>query len=130
MNSNTLGLLAGRVLLALMFLLAGISKINAYAGTGAYMQSVGIPSELLPLVIVLEIGGALALIAGWQTRLVSYALAGFTLVAAIMFHFHLGDQMQMILFMKNIAIVGGFLILAASGAGVWSLDGRRQATTR
>ena len=129
MNNNTLGLLAGRVLLAKMFLLSGISKINAYAGAGAYMESVGVPSLLLPLVIGLEIGGALALIAGWQTRLVSYALASFTLAAAILFHFLPADQMQMILFLKNIAIVGGFLVLAASGAGAWSLDARRQKTS-
>lgn len=74
-----------RILLAHIFLLAGISKITGYAGTQGYMESVGVPGMLLPLVILLEAGGGLALIVGWQTRLVSYALAGFTVIAAIIF---------------------------------------------
>jgi len=122
---NTASLLIGRVLLAHIFLLAGISKISAYSGTGAYMASMGVPAALLPAVIALEIVGGLALLVGWQTRWVAYALAAFTLVAALVFHFSPGDQMQMILFMKNIAMVGGFVILAATGPGALSLDGRR-----
>ena len=85
----------------------------------------GIPGMLLPFVIALEIGGGLALIAGWQTKWVSLALAGFTLVAAVIFHNNLADQMQMIMFMKNIAITGGLLLLAIHGAGSYSLDSRR-----
>ena len=114
-----------RVLLAHIFLLAGISKITAYAGTQGYMESVGVPGMLLPLVILLEAGGGLALILGWQTRWTSYALAGFSVVAAIIFHSNLGDQMQMILFMKNFAIAGGLLLLAEHGAGAYSLDNRK-----
>jgi putative oxidoreductase len=114
--------LAGRILLAHMFLIAGIGKITGYAGTQAYMSAMGVPGALLPLVIALEIGGALAIIVGWQTRLVSYALAAFSIVAAIIFHRHLADQMQMIMFMKNFTIAGGFLILAVNGAGALSLD--------
>ncbi len=117
--------LAGRILLALIFLLAGFNKIGGYAGTQAYMEAMGVPGALLPLVIVLEVGGALALIVGWQTRLAAWALAGFTLLAAAIFHSNLGDQMQMILFMKNLAITGGLLLLAANGAGAFSLDNRR-----
>jgi len=123
---NAASLLIGRVLLAHIFLLAGISKISAYSGTGAYMASMGIPATLLPVVIAFEIGAALALLLGWQTRWVAYALAAFTLVSALVFHFNQGDQMQMIMFMKNIAIVGGFVILAATGPGAMSLDARRQ----
>jgi putative oxidoreductase len=126
---NTVSLLVGRILLAIIFLLAGISKISAYSGTGAYMASMGVSASLLPLVIALEIGGALALIIGWQTRWVAYALAAFSLVAALMFHFSPGDQMQMIMFMKNIGIVGGFILLAATGPGALSVDARRQAAS-
>ena len=117
---------AGRVLLALIFLVAGIEKISGYAGTEAYMASKGVPGMLLPLVIALEVGGALLVIIGWQTRLAAFALAGFSIAAAVLFHFVPGDSMQMIMFMKNLAIAGGFLILAAHGAGAWSLDGRRR----
>jgi len=119
--------LAGRILLAHIFLLAGINKITGYSGTQGYMEAMGIPGMLLPLVILLEIGGALALIAGWQTRLAAYALALFSIVSALIFHSNLGDQMQMILFMKNWAMAGGLLVLAANGAGAYSLENRGQS---
>ena len=118
--------LAGRLLLGQIFLLAGLNKIPGYAGTQGYMESMGVPGALLPLVILLEIGGGLAVILGWQARLASYALAVFTLVAAVIFHSNLADQMQMIMFMKNFAIAGGLLILAVNGAGGLSLDGRKR----
>jgi putative oxidoreductase len=118
-------LVIARVLLAHIFLLAGISKISAYAGTQGYMEHMGVPGILLPLVIALEIGGGLALIVGWKTRWVAYALAAFTGVAAIKFHANLADQMQMIMFMKNWSIVGGLLLLAVHGAGSFSLDKSR-----
>lgn len=105
--------LAGRILIAQIFLMAGISKIGGYEGTQGYMEAMGVPGGLLPLVIVLEIGGALALIAGWQTRLVSLALAGFSILSAIIFHADFADQTTMIMFMKNFAIAGGLLVLAA-----------------
>ena len=91
------------------------------------MEAMGVPGVLLPLVILLEIGGALALIAGWQTRLAAYALAVFCAVSALIFHNNLGDQMQMIMFMKNWAMAGGLLVLAANGAGAFSLDNRQKA---
>jgi putative oxidoreductase len=116
--------LVGRILLAHIFLLAGINKITGYSGTQGYMEGMGVPGMLLPLVILLEIGGALALIVGWQTRLVAYALALFSIVAAIIFHSNLSEQIQMILFMKNWALAGGLLVLAANGAGAFSLDQR------
>jgi len=119
--------LAGRVLLAHIFLLAGINKIIGYSGTQGYMEAMGVPGMLLPLVILLEIGGALALIAGWQTRLAAYALALFSIVSALIFHSNLGDQIQMILFMKNWAMAGGLLVLAANGAGAFSLDNRARS---
>jgi putative oxidoreductase len=116
--------LVGRILLAHIFLLAGLNKITGYSGTQGYMEAMGVPGMLLPLVILLEIGGALALIVGWQTRLAAYALALFSIVSALIFHSNLGDQMQMILFMKNWAMAGGLLVLAANGAGAFSLDNR------
>jgi putative oxidoreductase len=115
--------LIGRVLLAAIFLESGINKIAGYAGTQAYMESAGVPGALLPAVIVIEVIGALALIAGYRTRLVALALAVFTLLAAVLFH-GTPDQMQHIMFMKNLAIAGGMLILTARGAGAWSLDAR------
>jgi putative oxidoreductase len=113
-----------RVFLGHIFLLAGVSKVGAYAGTQGYMESVGVPGMLLPLVILLEVGGGLAIIAGWKTRWTAIALAAFSVASAAIFHNNFGDQIQMIMFMKNIAIAGGFLLLAAHGAGAYSLDNR------
>ncbi|MDO9310606.1 MAG: DoxX family protein [Nitrosomonas sp.] len=113
-----------RLFLAQIFLLSGIFKISGYEGTQGYMDAMGVPGMLLPLVIVIEVGGGLAIIAGWQTRIISIALAVFTVVAAVIFHNNFSDQMQMIMFMKNIAIAGGFILLAVHGAGGYSLDSR------
>jgi len=117
-------LLAGRVLLALMFVMAGWSKIGGYAGTQGYMEAMGVPGFMLPLVILLELGGGLAVVLGLFTRSLSVLLAGFCVVAAVIFHYQPADQMQMIMFMKNVSIAGGFLALAAAGAGAFSLDAR------
>lgn len=114
-----------RVFLAQIFLLAGLSKIGAYQGTQGYMEAMGVPGGLLPLVIVLEVGAALAILVGWQTRWAAWSLAAFSIVSAIIFHASFADQMQSILFMKNIAIAGGLLLLAQTGAGAFSLDNRR-----
>lgn len=117
--------LVGRVMLAALFLITGVSKVSAYTGTAAYMASAGVPGVLLPLVIALEIGGSLAIIVGWRTRIVAFLLAGFTLLSAALFHTHFADQTQMLMFMKNVSIAGGFLLLVANGAGPLSLDARR-----
>jgi putative oxidoreductase len=120
------GNLTGRIFIAALFLMAGIGKLGAgYAGTQGYMESMGVPGILLPLVIALEIGGAILVIAGLFTRVTALALAGFTVVSAVLFHADFSDQMQMIMFMKNFAIAGGFLFLAANGASAWSVDARR-----
>ena len=114
---------AGRVLLGLIFLMAGIGKIGAgYAGTAGYMDSVGVPGALLPLVIILEIVGGLMVITGFKVKWAAYALAAFTLVAGAIFHSNFADQMQSIMFMKNLAITGGLMLLAVHGAGEFSLD--------
>ena len=116
--------LAGRILLALLFLMSGIGKVAAYQASVGYMQAMGVPGALLPVTIVLEIVGAAAIMAGWKTRIAAFLLAGFTLVAAVIFHSNFGDQIQMVMFLKNVAIVGGFLMLMARGAGRYSLDAR------
>ncbi|BEE11718.1 MULTISPECIES: DoxX family protein [Aeromonas] len=117
-------LLAGRVLLALMFVMAGWSKIGGYAGTQGYMEAMGVPGFMLPLVILLELGGGLAIVLGLFTRSLSVLLAGFTLMAAFIFHYQPAEQMQMLMFMKNVSVAGGFLALAAAGAGAFSVDAR------
>ena len=114
----------GRLLIAAIFVMSGVSKITAYAGTQGYMESVGVPGSLLPLVIVTEVLAGLAVIVGWRTRLAALALAGFSIVTALVFHFDLGDQMQFIQFTKNFAIAGGFLFLVAFGPGAYALDNR------
>src|SRR5947208_61132 len=100
-----------RVLLASLFLWSGVGKFGTYAGLAAYMSSAGVPGQLLPLVIALEIGGSLAIIAGWRTRIAALLLAAFTLASAAIFHDHASDHTQMIMFWKNVAITGGFLLL-------------------
>jgi len=122
------GQLLARVFLGHIFLLGGISKIGAYQATQGYMDAMGVPGMLLPAVIALEIVGGLAVILGWQTRIAAYVLAGFTILAGAIFHNNFADQIQMIMFMKNIAIAGGFLLLASYGAGAYSLDNRRHGS--
>jgi putative oxidoreductase len=116
--------LVGRVLLAILFVTSGVGKIGAYSGTAAYMSGAGVPGALLPLVIVLEVLGAAAIMIGWQTRFVAALLAGFTLLSAAVFHNNFADQIQSVMFLKNLAIAGGFLLLVARGAGPLSLDRR------
>ena len=114
--------LIARILMSVMFIVAGYSKIGAYAGTQEYMAAVGVPGVLLPLVILLELGGGLAILFGFVTRWVAVAFALFCLVSTWLFHNVPGDQMQQIMFMKNVTIAGGFLILACAGAGKFSFD--------
>ncbi|MET4693417.1 DoxX family protein [Endozoicomonas lisbonensis] len=111
----------GRLLLSLMFILAGYNKIGGYTGTQGYMEAMGIPGMLLPLVIAVELLGGLALLVGWNTRIAAFLLAGFTLVANLIFH-NLTEQMQSLLFMKNLSIAGGLLMVTALGAGAFSVD--------
>lgn len=116
--------LTARLFLGHIFLIAGVSKIGAYEATVGYMDAMGVPGILLPMVILLEVAGGLAIIAGWKTRYAAIALTGFSVVAAAIFHNNFADQMQMILFMKNIAIAGGLMLLAVHGAGAYSVDNR------
>jgi len=129
---NAMLSLAGRVGLSLIFIISGWGKIAGYAATQGYMESKGLSGALLPLVIVLELGGGLAILAGLWSRWIAIALAGFSIVSALVFHAEFGDQMQAINFWKNVAMAGGFLFLAANGPGALSLDarfGRSRVTT-
>lgn len=128
-NSLTL---AGRVLLAQLFLFAGISKLTGFAGTVGYITSVGLPMPTVAaaVALVVEIVGGLALLFGFGTRLAALALALFTAVASVFFHNYWGvptDQVmvQQLMFYKNVAVIGGLLVLAGQGAGALSLDARR-----
>lgn len=124
--------LAGRLLLVALFLPAGIGKLTGFAGTVGYIGSVGLPLPTLAaaLAAVVEIGGGLALLFGFGTRIAALVLAGFTLVASFFFHAYWAvpaDQafVQQLLFFKNVAVTGGLLVLAAHGAGAWSVDARK-----
>lgn len=116
--------LAGRILLTVLFLLSGLGKIGAYSATAAYMSSAGVPGVLLPVVIATEVLGALAVILGWKSRIVAVLLAGYCVLTATCFHRNFADQMQLIHFLKDISIAGGFLLLAANGSGPLSIDRR------
>ena len=124
---NNLALLAGRVLLSAPFVMGGFNKLMGFGsgGTQKYMEAMGVPGALLPLVILTELGFGLMVLAGFKTRIAAFALAGFTLLAGLLFHYKPADAMQMIMFWKNIAITGGFLSLMAAGAGAYSVDGKR-----
>lgn len=113
-----------RVLMALIFILSGLSKIGATDATRGYMEAMGVPGALLWPTIAFEIGAGLLVALGYQTRIVALLLSGFCLVTAAFFHHQFADQIQMIMFLKNVSMAGGFLLLAATGAGPLSLDGR------
>ena len=116
--------LLGRLFLVLLFVISGFGKIGGYAGTAAYMAANGVPGMLLPLVIALEIGGGILVLLGWHTRIMSLLLAGFTILALLLFHMPVTAENQ-IVFLAELGVAGGFLVLAAHGAGAWSLDAWR-----
>ena len=114
--------LAARLAIAWIFVIEGADKISNYGAVGAYMEANGISAALLPLVILTELGGGVLIVLGFFTRFAAVALAGFCMLAAGLFHWNFADLGQWINFNKDIAIAGGFLALAAFGAGNWSLD--------
>lgn len=124
------------VLLARLFIFAwflpeGIGKIAQYSGTVGYMAANGVPGWLLPLVIATEISCAVFLLVGWKTRLFAFLLAGYTLLAVLLFHLHPANAGEKITQMAELVDAGGFLVLFAHGAGDWSLDAwlaRRRST--
>lgn len=120
---------AGRFLLAILFIMSGLSKIATPAAIIGYIASAGLPFPTLGYVValVVEIGGGLLLLAGFHARIVAAILGIFTIAAAGAFHHDFADQNQLIHFLKNVAITGGLLQVAAFGAGRFSLDARRFA---
>ncbi|MCA9460043.1 MAG: DoxX family protein [Nanoarchaeota archaeon] len=116
--------LLGRVLIGGLFAFAGFGKISGFEGTAGWMASAGLPfaSFLLILTIILELGGGIALILGYKTKLIAFLLAGFTLLATLLFHNNLSDMNQMLFFTKNLMIVGGLLAFSSFGSGRISLD--------
>jgi putative oxidoreductase len=119
--------LVARILIAALFLIAGLGKLADVAGFTGFLTSGGLPAFLAWPSILFEILLGLSLIAGFQVRIMALLGAGFCVVAALLYHFVPADQMQMTMFFKNLAIAGGLLLLASNGAGALSLDARRAA---
>ncbi|KGJ97964.1 DoxX family protein [Thalassotalea sp. ND16A] len=117
---------AARFLLAIMFLMSGLTKMGQYAGTQGYMEMMGVPGALLPVVILTEVLGALMIIFGFKVRVTALALAGFSAASAILFHNDFSNAAEINNFMKNFTIAGGYLLLFAVGAGPLSLDNRNK----
>jgi len=126
MNFSASASLLARLGLAAIFIMAGLSKISGYEGTVGYMESMGVPGALLPAVIAVEVLGGIAIVIGLFTRLAALGLAVFSIASALLFHFNLADQTQFVMFWKNIAIAGGFLLLVANGPGAYSVDAWRK----
>ncbi|MER9958737.1 DoxX family protein [Mesorhizobium australicum] len=126
-SNSSVTILIGRILLAVIFLLSGFGKLTAISGTAAYFGGLGLPVPTATAVIVglIELLGGLAVLVGFQTRVTAWVLAIFTIATGLVAHTGWADQMQMIQFLKNVAITGGFLLLASSGAGAYSIDAKR-----
>ena len=112
----------GRLFLSMIFIFSSFTKITGYAATQGYMESMGVPGMLLPLVIALELFGGIAIFLGFKARLIALLFVGFNIISALLFHQFWIDESQMNPFMKNIAIAGGFLMIFAHGAGAYSID--------
>ena len=118
--------LVGRILMSVIFVVSGLDKAIDYAATRAYMELHGVLTAFLPLVIVLELVGAVAISIGYQTRVFAFLLAAYVVLTALLFHADFNDPIQQSLFMKNLAMAGGFLVILARGPGDWSLDARTE----
>jgi putative oxidoreductase len=109
-------------MIAALFLHEGWAKLTAYAAAAAYMRAFGVPEQLLPFAIALELGCGVLILLGWQTRIAALLLAVFCVAAAVLFHTKLSDRNQLLHFEKDFAIAGGLLLLVAHGAGRWAVD--------
>ena len=120
--------LVGRLFYSSLYILYGYLKLTGFAGTTGYMAKQGLPAPAFfaALAVVIELGGGLLMLIGYQTRLVALGLAIYVLIASFIAHAHFGDGNQMLHFFKNMVIVGGSLAFVAFGAGAYSVDGRRK----
>jgi putative oxidoreductase len=116
----------GRIFISSLFLLSAYNKILNYSGTIDWMEGFGIPGFLLGPTIILEIILPLFIIIGYQTRLSSILLAIFSIATAVIFHSDFADQMQMIAFLKNIGLAGGFLFIAVNGPKDWAVERKKK----
>ena len=122
-NLESSAILLARIMMPILFIVAGYGKLgDAYAGTQAYMQAMGVPGFLLPLTILLELGGGIAVLLGLLTRTTALFTAGFTVLTALLFHSDFSVGANSTMFMKNFTIAGGYLLLAVTGPGKFSLD--------
>lgn len=121
-------MVVSRVLMALIFVLSGLSKLGAADAVRGYMEAMGVPGALLWPTVAFEIVAGALVVLGYMTRVIALLLASFCLVTAAIFHHQFSDQIQMIMFLKNISMAGGFLLLAAVGSGSASLDARSGRT--
>jgi putative oxidoreductase len=124
-NHSDTTALVSRLFMASLFVLYGYLGLTGYAGATAYMAKFGLPSFFAALAVIIELGGGLLILLGYQTRLVALGCAIYVLVAALIAHRNFADGNQLMHFMKNMAIIGGFLALVASGGGAYSLDARK-----
>ena len=126
-SNGSTTILLGRILLAAIFLLSGFGKLTAISGTAGYFGAMGLPVPTVTAIVVglIELLGGIAILVGFQTRIAAWVLAIFTIATALVAHTGWADQNQMIHFLKNVAITGGFLVLASSGPGAYSIDAKR-----
>lgn len=130
-SSNATGsaavVLAARLLLSILFIFAGFGKLTDISGTAGWFGSIGLPLPMVAAVVVglLEFLGGLAILVGFKTRIAAIAIAVFTIAASLVAHTNFADQIQMLMFLKNLSITGGLLVLAAFGPGTLSIDARR-----
>ena len=120
----------GRIFLSAIFLIEGVSKIFNYEGTTSYMENYGVPTFLYIPAIIIEILFPLLVVIGYQTKLSALILAVFSILLAIIFHTDFDNQMQMISFLKNFAIAGGFIVIFVNGPGAWSIDYMLKSKTK
>ncbi len=122
--TNALPLLSARILLGLLFIVAGLGKLGDVSGFGAFMATGGIPAALAWPVVLFEILAGLALVAGLRTREVALALGAFCIASGVLYHFDPSDQNEMTQLLKNLGLAGGYLALWVAGPGAWSVDAK------
>lgn len=125
--TNGAVLVLARLLITILFIFAGFGKLSDIGGTAGWFGSIGLPAPTVVAVLVglLELVGGIAILVGFKTRIAAIALAVFTIAATAIAHTNLADQTEMLMFLKNLSITGGLLVLASFGPGALSIDGRR-----